>query len=69
MFKDPEEHLVIGITKSRIVEVNFGDADEVLSVARGDENNTRSFKGYKNILVIEQDIPESIQSMIEAINQ
>jgi len=34
MFKDPMEHLVIGITKNRMVSLQF-EYDEVIDVALG----------------------------------
>jgi len=69
MFKKPEEHLVIAITKARLVQNAYGDSEEVLSVAKGEEDNIRSFKGFKEILMLEQDDPDSIQQMIEVINK
>jgi len=38
MFYRPEEHLIIAITKSRLVESTLGDQDEVLDIVKGKGN-------------------------------
>jgi len=37
MFKEPEKNIVIGITKSRMVETQLGDEEDVIKVANGEE--------------------------------
>lgn len=68
MFKNPEQHLVIGITKARLTD-NIIDEDEVLAFAMGtveDQEINRSFKGYKCVRV-EQDDDQLIKEMIEEV--
>ena len=64
MFKEPEKHLIIGITKTKMVEMTLGDEEEVLAKAQGEGNETVSFKGYKCIIV-EQDETESLQEVVK----
>ena len=45
MFKDPEKHLLIALTKNRMVSLQF-DYDEILDVAMGGNNENISFRGY-----------------------
>lgn len=54
MFDAPEKHVVIGITKSRMFPETLGDAEDILSVARGENEETVSFREY-TVLVVEQD--------------
>ena len=42
MFKEPEKHVVIGITKTRLVANTLGE-DEIVSVALGENGENRSF--------------------------
>ena len=54
MFKDPEDHLVIGITKARLTDSIIPE-DEVLDVAMGkvnDQEINRSFKGFNCIRIL-----------------
>ena len=37
MFKEPEKNIVIGITKSRMVETQLGDEEDVIKVANGED--------------------------------
>jgi hypothetical protein len=53
MFKDPSQHLVIGITKARLTD-NIIPEEEVLDFAMGtveDQELNRSFKGYTCIRI------------------
>ena len=63
MFNEPEKHLIIGITKTKTVEMTLGDAEDILAKAQGKDNEVVSFKGYKCI-IIEQDETETIQEMV-----
>lgn len=68
MFKDPEEHLVIGITKARLTD-NIIPEEEVLDVAMGQVDGqelNRSFKGFKCVR-IEQDDVSMLQAMIKEV--
>ena len=66
MFKEPEKNIVIGITKSRMVETQNGDEDDIIKVARGEEGQTVSFKGY-SCVVVEQDDDQSLKDMLAAV--
>ena len=68
MFKEPEKHVVVGITKTRTVADIIGDASDILSVAQGENDEIISFKGYK-LVVVEQDDVESLQGMILAVQE
>ena len=68
MFKDPQHHLIIGIVKTRTVEDSLGDREDILSVALGENDETVSFKGYKCIIV-EQDNIEELQEMAKLIQE
>lgn len=48
MFKDPTEHLVIGITKNRMVSLQF-EYDEIIDVATGENDEQISFRGFEVI--------------------
>ena len=48
MFKDPEEHLVVGITKAKMAEMSFS-YEEILPVARGEHGQDISFNGFNVI--------------------
>lgn len=67
MFKDPEEHLVVGITKAKMAEMSFS-YEEILPVARGEHGQDISFNGF-NVIQVEQNDPETIKDMIEKVNQ
>lgn len=62
MFKDPMEHLVIGITKNRMVSLQF-EYDEVIDVALGANDEQVSFKGFE-VIQIEQDDVFTLKNMI-----
>ena len=68
MFKKPENHLVIGITKARLTDSIIPE-EEVLDFAMGqvdDQELNRSFKGYTCIRV-EQDDDNLIKEMISEV--
>ena len=68
MFKDPREHLVIGVTKARLAD-NIIPEEDILDVAQGnvgEESLHRSFKGYTCIR-IEQDDVALNQGMITEV--
>ena len=48
MFKDPMEHLIIGITKNRMVSLQF-EYDEIVDVALGENDEQVSFRGFEVI--------------------
>ena len=48
MFKDPEEHLVVGITKAKMVEMSLSYED-ILPTANGENGEDISFRGYQVI--------------------
>lgn len=48
MFKDPQEHLTVAITKAKMAEMSF-DYDDILPTALGEEGQHVSFKGYNVI--------------------
>ena len=52
MFRDPQKHLVIGITKNRMVAQQF-EYDEVLDVATGQNDEQISFKGFQEVIQVE----------------
>ena len=58
--------VVPGITKTRMVSEIIGDESDILSVANGENEEIVSFKGYKSVIV-EQDDVESLQGMILAV--
>ena len=66
MFKEPEKNIVIGITKSRMVETQLGDEEDVIKVANGEDGQTVSFKGYTCVSV-EQDNEASLKTMVTKI--
>jgi hypothetical protein len=68
MFDQPEKHVVIGITKTRMFPDSLGDAEDILSVAKGENEETLSFKEYE-VVVVEQDDVKSMQEMIEAVKE
>ena len=51
MFKDPEKHISIGITKATIVQESM-DYDEIVDVALGNNGEMRNFKGYNEFRVV-----------------
>jgi hypothetical protein len=51
MFDQPEKHIVIGITKTRMFPDSLGDAEDILSVAKGENEETLSFKEYEVVVV------------------
>lgn len=67
MFKEPEKHVVIGITKTRLVQNTIGE-DEIVSVAQGENGENISFKGY-DVLIVEQDDTATIQEMLQMVMQ
>jgi len=67
MFKDPQDHLTVAITKAKMAEMSF-DYDDILPTALGEEGQHVSFKGY-NVIQVEQDDPETLVEMIEHINK
>ena len=48
MFRDPEKHLVVAITKAKMAEMSY-DYDEILPVARGENDEDISFRGFEVI--------------------
>ena len=66
MFKEPWKHVVIGLVKSRMVETTLGDREDILSVALGENDETVSFKGFRCIIV-EQDNIEELQEMAKLV--
>jgi len=50
MFNKPHEHLIIAITKTRLVDNHF-DLDELVDVAKGENGENISFEGYDVTLV------------------
>lgn len=66
MFDQPEKHVVIGITKTRLYEETLGDEEDILSIANGENDEQLNFKEY-DVIVVEQDNEKSIQEMIEAV--
>lgn len=68
MFKDPQNHLVIGITKNRMVQQQF-EYDEVIEVATGQNDEQISFKGFEQVIQVEQDDIFTLQSMITSVKQ
>ena len=59
MFERPQEHIVIGITKTRQFPETLGDADDILSVAKGENGEHVSFSDY-TVVVVE---PDDVSSM------
>lgn len=66
MFDEPQNHIVIGITKTRQFPDSLGEADDILSVAKGENGENLSFKEY-TVLVVEQDDVESMRAMVAAV--
>ena len=50
MFKEPEKHLTVAITKAKMAEMTF-DYDDILDVAKGENNEHVSFRGFEVIQV------------------
>ena len=70
MFRDPQKHVLIAITQSKMVEESY-EFDEVLDVARGVPiDGQKLHESFENYLLtqVEQDDRESIASMIEQVN-
>lgn len=67
MFKEPEKHLCVAITKAKMAEMSF-DYDDILPTALGEEGQHVSFKGY-NVIQVEQDDQETIIEMIDEVNK
>jgi len=53
MFRDPQKHMVIAITKNQMVSQQF-DEDEIIDIATGEDGQNVSFKGYE-VIQVEQD--------------
>ena len=52
MFSAPENHIVVGVTKTRLVaHVLTEDEEELLEIVKGENGESRSFKGYEVCLV------------------
>ena len=45
MFKDPEQHLTVAITKAKMAEMSYSYED-ILPVALGENGEDISFKGF-----------------------
>ena len=67
MFSKPKEHLVIGITKTRLV-ANVIDKEDIVDVALGEGGENRSFKGYR-VCIVEQDDRQSLGEMLKQVIQ
>lgn len=67
MFKDPEQHLTVAITKAKMAEMTY-EYDEILSVALGENDEHISFRGYQ-VIQVEQYDPETMIEMIDKINE
>lgn len=67
MFKDPEEHLVVAITKAKMAEMSYA-YDEILPVALGENDEDISFRGFK-VIQVEQNDPQTIIDMIDKVNE
>jgi len=65
MFKNSKDHVIIGITKTRLVETHW-DEDEIVDVAAGVNGETRNFQGY-TIMIVEQDNVESINNVLDEV--
>jgi len=50
MFNKPHEHIIIAITKTRLVDHHF-DLDELVDVAKRENGENISFEGYDVTLV------------------
>ena len=50
MFEKPENHVVIAVTKAHLFPDLF-DAEEVMDMAEGKNNEMVSFRGYKIQLI------------------
>lgn len=48
MFKDPEKHLTVAITKAKMAEMTY-DYEDILPVARGENDEHISFRGFEVI--------------------
>lgn len=48
MFKDPEKHLTVAITKAKMAEMTY-DYDDILPVALGENDEHVSFRGFQVI--------------------
>jgi len=59
MFTEPEKHLIIALTKTRLVANSFNE-DELIDVATGENGEHRSFRGY-NVVICEQDNVDEMQ--------
>jgi hypothetical protein len=66
MFRDPASHLIIGITKNRMVNAQF-DYDDIIDVATGENKENISFKGYE-VIQVEQDDAFTLEDMIKRVN-
>ena len=68
MFEQPEKHIVIGITKTRLFPDSLGDAEDILSVAKGESGEQINFSEF-TVVVVEQDDTDSMQEMISAVKE
>lgn len=50
MFKDPEKHLTVAITKAKMAEMTY-DYEDILGVALGENEEHISFRGFQVIQV------------------
>jgi hypothetical protein len=67
MFKDPEKHLTVAITKAKMAEMTF-DYEDILPFARGEGDEHITFRGYE-VIQVEQNDPDTIEEMIAKINE
>ena len=45
MFKEPEKHVVIAVTKEQMYDQQI-DPDDILDISQGEDGQCVSFKGY-----------------------
>lgn len=68
MFDQPEKHIIIGITKNFMVEMEM-DYDEVIAAAQGEPDRDISFRGYEHIIQVEPHKPDTLKEMIDLVNK
>lgn len=71
MFKNPEDHLVIGVTKARLAD-SIIPQEEIIDVAMGqsgDEGSHRSFKNFTCIRIEQDDIGLNQQMIAEVFSK
>ena len=67
MFKEPEKHVVIAVTKAQMFSSQM-DPEDIVDIAQGEDGQNVSFRGY-TVVQVSQDNPDTIQEMLDEVRK